>query len=169
MTADKQRKKAARELAAAENIAYTAALRRLSTPTAEQSEPVLNVHPAAQPTVTCPACEAALLTLVEVEVEAVPVVQWRYGCTGCGTEVLGARCGMPGTPCAFHQLPSHAYLTVMPWQAGQGPARERHERELTAEQLDEYGQPVDLLAAVPLGPSPHGQIIAAVAGYAPDD
>jgi hypothetical protein len=128
---------------------------------------VPNVHPAAQPTVTCPACNAALLALLGVE--SIPAVRWRYGCPGCGIEVIAARCGVPGTPCMFHRSPSHAYLTVMPWRGGQGPARERHERELTGEQLDEYGQPADLLADVPLGPSPHGQITDAVSGYVPED
>lgn len=164
MTADKHQKRAARELAASVGISYTAALRRLTEQTEprKEAEAAFVPHPGARPTVTCPACETGLLTLVEVE--SVPVVQWRYGCPHCGVEVVGARCGFD-PHCVFHRLPPHAYTTTMPWQAGQGPTSRRNERTLTVEQLAEYGQPVDVLAELPLGPSPHAQITAAVAGW----
>jgi hypothetical protein len=125
------------------------------------------VHPAARPTVPCPACRTGLLTLTCAE--SVPVVRWRYGCPHCEAEVIAAVCGVP-PHCAFHRLPPHAYTTTMPWRAGQGPAREGNERDLTVEDLAEYGQPVDVLAELPLGPSPHGQIISAIAAaWSPDD
>ncbi|MFC5183559.1 hypothetical protein [Actinomadura harenae] len=43
---------------------------------------------------------------------------------------------------------------------------------LTVEQLADYGRPVDVLAELaelPLGPSPHGAITAAVTGFASED
>lgn len=160
MTADKHRKRAARELAAAEGISYTAALRRLSEP------PAWAPLATARPCVPCPECGTGELTLFAV---TSPPVQWHYACPACGVEVLAARCGGQGHPCTFHGRPQHAYLSVMPWQAGRGPAAEPPERPVSAEELAEGWQPLDVLAVLPLGPSPHGQIVAAAAGLNPDE
>jgi hypothetical protein len=100
-------------------------------------------HPAAQPTITCAACGEGMLVLVLVE--AVPALQWIYACTACGTQHTAAR----RDP---YDAPSFAYFMVMAWSIDRQPPAEEREygRSVSDAYLHECGQPLDLLAALPV-------------------
>jgi hypothetical protein len=99
-------------------------------------------HPGARPALTCGACARDRIVLVAVE--SVGALQWVYACPACGTQTTAAR----RDP---HDRPPFSYVDVMPWTIDRRPTGTDSPRTaVTAAYLADLGQPVDVLAALPI-------------------
>lgn len=99
-------------------------------------------HPGARPALTCMACAQDRIVLVTVE--SAGALQWVYACPACGTQTTARRRDS-------HDRPPFSYVNVMPWTIDQRPAAtDAPQAAVTAAYLAGLGQPVDVLAALPI-------------------
>jgi hypothetical protein len=99
-------------------------------------------HPGARPVLTCGACARDRIGLVTVE--SVGALQWVYAGPACGTRTTAAR----RDP---HDRPPFSYVDVLPWTIDRRPTGTDAPRTaVTAAYLAGLGQPVNLLAALPI-------------------